>query len=133
MHKVANSQELQVELQRILRLASQSNPSRAHLAEELRSLADRVAGMDKLVWTKRGDEWIVRVQHMGESSTHTWSVHEADGKFEANVKFSKGSFKAKKTFASLEQAQRFCMRFANKANGAELLDDVLSKDFVKVN
>ena len=44
MDKIASSQELQGELQRILRLAATPNPSRVQLAGELRTLTKPPSG-----------------------------------------------------------------------------------------
>lgn len=53
MHKVADTDELQRELRRILAYAQTERPSRARLANELSSLGRRVAGQYSLTAFKR--------------------------------------------------------------------------------
>jgi len=48
MQKIASPQELTVELRKILDMAGEANPSRAVLAETLRSLAVRVGAEPEL-------------------------------------------------------------------------------------
>lgn len=128
MNKIASSRELQAELQRILTLAQKPNPSRLHLASELHSLADRVAA--KVDWTQKGDKYLARVEY-AEGEKHEWAISESGDKFTISVKTPKGTFKRKKDFDSLEQAQRYGAKFINRADGDRMLQDALGKDFTK--
>lgn len=60
MHKIANADQLQSELRRILAASQQPHPSREHLAASLRELADRVASRTKSAnlapWHKLQDQ-----------------------------------------------------------------------------
>lgn len=47
MDKLASPQELQAELRRLLAMSQEGKPSRKALASELRTLADRVAGLER--------------------------------------------------------------------------------------
>jgi hypothetical protein len=131
MDKIASSTELQGELQRILRLAREPNPSRERLASELQSLAYRVAGkMPEDAWTQKGDQWGAKAQYAG-GEKHTWAVKEVGGKFTLHVKIDESglSYKCKKNFDSLEQAQKYAWKFIDKADGNKKLEPVLDKDF----
>lgn len=93
-----------------------------------RRVAERFAA--KVDWAEKGDKWIARVEY-ADGEKHEWSISEADDKFSCSVKTPKGTFKCKKDFGSLEQAQRYGKKFIDKANGHELLADALGKDFTK--
>lgn len=130
MNKIASSLELQSELQRILRLASEPNPSRVRLANELYALGDRLAAGLQAKWTEKGDSWVTRAQY-ADGAKHEWTIKEEDGKFSLSVKTPKGSYEKKKPADSLQQAQKAAEKFITKANGQEMLDDALGKDFSK--
>jgi len=91
----------------------------------------RVAGkMDPKDWTEKGGKWVQRAQYAG-GEKHEWTVAESGDKFTVTVKTPKGTFKAKKDFGSLEQAQKYAWKFIDKANGNEMLEEALAKDFSK--
>jgi hypothetical protein len=128
MDKIASSRELQGELQRILRLAGEPHPSRVLLADELHALADRLGKLTDVKWTEKGGKWLSRAEYAG-GEKHEWQISESGDKFSVSVKTPKGTHKAKKSFESLEQAQRFAARFIDKANGNKMLEEALGKDF----
>lgn len=103
-------------------------------AEEFsnRVISQRVAARyaAKVDWAEKGDKWVAKVEY-ASGEAHTWTLTKDGDKFSASVKTPKGTFKAKKSFDSLEQAQRFGKKFIDKANGHELLADALGKDFTK--
>lgn len=85
----------------------------------------------KVEWTQKGGKWVARVSYAG-GAKHEWTISESGSGFSATVKTPKGAFKRKKSFNSLEQAQRFADRFIDRANGHEMLEDSLDKDFQEV-
>lgn len=85
----------------------------------------------KVEWTQKGGKWVARVSYAG-GAKHEWTISESGSGFSATVKTPKGTFKRKKSFNSLEQAQRFADRFIDRANGHEMLEDSLDKDFQEV-
>jgi hypothetical protein len=81
-------------------------------------------------WTDTDKGSVQRVQYSG-GPTHTWTV-EGEGKsFTVQVKTDEGTWKAKKTFPSLESGQRFAWRYIDKAHGAEVLKADLTTSFKK--
>lgn len=81
-------------------------------------------------WTKTDKGWVQRVQYSG-GITHTWTV-EGEGKsFTVKVRTEGGTWKGKKTFASLEAAQKFAWRYMSKAQGADLLESDIPGSFTK--
>jgi hypothetical protein len=90
----------------------------------------RVTAGLKAEWTEKGGKWITRAQY-ASGKVHTWTISESGDKFTAQVATPQGTYKRKKPFDSLEAAQRFGAKFIEKANGADLLKDVLEKDFTE--
>lgn len=87
-----------------------------------------VAGL-KAKWTEKDDSWVSRAEY-ANGDVHTWTIARTfDDGYAARVKTPKGTFETKKLFDTLAQAQNFAGKFIQKANGAELLAGVLSKDF----
>jgi len=84
----------------------------------------------KVDFTEKGGKWLSHVQY-AKGEKHEWEIAKSGDKFTAKVKTPHGTFKAKKTFDELEQAQRFATRFIDKAHGHELLEKALDKDFTK--
>jgi hypothetical protein len=85
----------------------------------------------KVNWTEKGGKWVAHVNY-ANGEEHTWVIDEVkDGQFVAHVNTGKTGYKRKKVFDSLEAAQRYGAKFIDKANGNQMLKDVLDKDFVK--
>jgi len=136
MRKIASTSELQRELREILDYARAPRPSRQRIASALSALSDRLITAASSDWkeVEEGATWLRRAQYAG-GAKYAWGIWYSDvaGKYGVEVETPDGCYQRKKTFDSLEQAQRFADKFIEKANGHEALADVLESEFKAVN
>jgi hypothetical protein len=80
MDRIANTRELRAELERIIRLASEANPSRAQFANELRTLASKLAGEgDTPQSAAAAVKWIERLEAFARAAKQELTAKKGEG------------------------------------------------------
>lgn len=131
MNKTASPQDITRELRTLLAYLSTPCPNRTKVASKLAEIAGSLVTASKNEWSEKGGKWLSRVEYAG-GEKHEWSISEDGDNFKAKVKTPKGSFECKKSFDDLAKAQRYCDKFITRADGDDMLQDALGKDFTKV-
>lgn len=91
-------------------------------------LADRVAAR----FASGHEDVSVKTVHYADGSTYQYGTFKDGDSYGVEVKTPKGIYTCKKAFDDKSKADKYIAKFADKANGHELLADVLGKDYKRV-
>jgi hypothetical protein len=118
---ISSPTALQRELRKLLQLCGADRPSRVRIATELLALSERVSA--------DGNASSMRHVQYADGTRISYGTFEDGEKFGVEIKTPDGVFKANKSFDTKDAAQRYVNKFVDKANGHELLEKALAKDF----